>query len=58
MFKILYKKIRMNIESVAVASLVILMLIEYPLEIVRLRYTIMGIIIIFLFKVRENEKII
>ena len=55
-FKVFYKKIRMNVENVAMISLAILMLIEYPLEIVRLRYTIMGIIIMFLFKIKENEK--
>ncbi len=49
-FKNLYKKLSNNIESIALISLGVIMLVEYPLELTRLWYLIMAIIIMFLIK--------
>lgn len=49
-FKSLYKMIKNNMESIALVSLAIIALIEYPLETTRDWYLIMGILTMFLIK--------
>lgn len=55
-FKNIYKKLHNNKESIALITLVLSMLIEYPIEIIRLWYLIIGIIIMFLLRIRNNEQ--
>ena len=49
-FKSIYKKIKNNVESIALVTLALLMAIEYPIEMIRLWFTIMAIIVMFLLK--------
>lgn len=50
LFKNIYKKILDNRESVALITLMIIMFLEYPIEITRLWYLIIFIIVMFLIK--------
>ena len=52
-FKNIYRKLSYNAESIALISLGIIMLIEYPIEITRLRYLIMAILVMWLLKTEE-----
>lgn len=49
-FKNVYKKLDNSIESIALISLLIIMTVEYPVEITRLWYLIIGIIVMWLIK--------
>ena len=54
-FKSIYKLIRNNAESLALISLAVIMMVEYPIEIMRLGYTIIAIIVLFLLRSDKNE---
>ena len=54
-FKNIYGKLNNNIESIALISLIIIMTVEYPIEITRLWYLIMGIITMWLLKNHSRE---
>jgi len=56
-FKSIYKKIKNNIESIALVSLGAIMLIEYPLELTRLWYLIIAILTMFLIKSEVKDVI-
>lgn len=57
-FKSIYKRLKNNIQSIGLISLACIMLVEYPLEITRLWYLIIGIMIMALIKIEDaNEKI-
>lgn len=49
-FKNIYKKLGNNKESIALVTLALLMFIEYPIEITRMWYLIMAIIVLALLK--------
>ena len=53
-FKGIYKKIKNNVESVALISLAVIMLVEYPCEITRLWFLILATITMFLIKTEEK----
>jgi len=55
-FKGIYKKIKNNTESIAFATLALLMLIEYAIEPPREWFLIIGIILIFILKTEEPHK--
>lgn len=55
-FKNIYKKIINNTESIALLSLGVIMLVEYPIEISRLWYLIMAIIVMFLLKTKDTDE--
>jgi len=55
-FKNIWQKIRHNSESVALLSLAIIMMFEYPIEIMRLGYLIIAIIVNFILKGEKYEK--
>lgn len=57
MKRYLYKLIKLNKESIAIITLAILMMIEYPIETPRFWYLIMAIIIMFLIKGVNSEQI-
>jgi len=57
-FKNIYKKIQNNIESMALISLAIIMTIEYPLELPKLWFTIIGIVTMVLIKAVPNVETI
>lgn len=52
-FKFLYKTLSVSTESIALASLAVIMLIEYPIEMPRLWITLIGIIVLALIKNKE-----
>ncbi len=54
-FKNIYKKLYNNKESIALITLALLMMIEYPIEVIRLWYLIIGILIMFLMKGKKDE---
>ncbi len=56
-FKSIYKKIKNNIESIALVSLALIALVEYPIEIARLNYLVIAIIIMALLKYDTGQGI-
>ncbi len=52
-FKFLFKTLAISTESIALASLAIIMLIEYPIEMPRLWFTIIFIVLMFLIRQKE-----